>query len=208
MAQAAQCGNGAVFIAHYLQQSQSSLSELWIAGRRIVLNDQGWVSLGPIDAPKSYMFSGKTVWIGSVGNLHAVLACDDDPALWATKIRPHFPSINVSTYTPDGKDVWHARVDENGVGKTLACGSAACAAFSWLMPDTKQAKLHFEGEHLSLNRQKGHVWLHGPVHVSHQALVSLDGVTRNLIVHQPQGRDHHFKKMTDVCEHIHILTRQ
>lgn len=83
--------------------------------------------------------SNKGKWFGVVnmGNPHAVFVMDDAMEAplkgLARSIRhkERFPEgVNVSVLAVLTEKTARLRVDERGVGETLACGSGACAAFS------------------------------------------------------------------------------
>jgi len=74
----------------------------------------------------------------SMGNPHVVIEVDDTttaPLHLAASLQssPAFPDgCNVGFVQVIARDRLRLRVVERGVGETLACGSAACAAHAWL----------------------------------------------------------------------------
>lgn len=89
------------------------------------------LQIGPIDAPVLHSPS-----VASMGNPHAIFWVDKD--VWSYELdrfgpllenHPMFPEkANISIAQVTGKDELTIRTWERGVGLTLACGSAACAA--------------------------------------------------------------------------------
>lgn len=89
------------------------------------------LQIGPIDAPVLHSPS-----VASMGNPHAIFWVDKD--VWSYELdkfgpllenHPMFPEkANISIAQLTAKDELTIRTWERGVGLTLACGSAACAA--------------------------------------------------------------------------------
>ncbi|MEM6665132.1 MAG: diaminopimelate epimerase [Pseudomonadota bacterium] len=88
------------------------------------------LQLGPIDAPLLH-----TPSVVNVGNPHAIFWVADlnivdlEKAGPLLENHPMFPErANISLARVDGADAMTLKVWERGVGQTLACGTAACAA--------------------------------------------------------------------------------
>jgi diaminopimelate epimerase len=88
------------------------------------------LQIGPIDAPVLH-----TPAVANMGNPHAVFFVDDVEAYDLARLgpllenHPIFPErANISLAHVEARDRIRLRVWERGVGLTLACGSAACAA--------------------------------------------------------------------------------
>ncbi|WP_311195742.1 diaminopimelate epimerase [Aestuariispira ectoiniformans] len=117
---------------------------------------------------------GGPVAVG-MGNPHCVFFVDDAEALPLEKIGPQiehhrlFPertNVELVTVRPDG--TMRLRVWERGAGRTLACGSGACAtivaAVRRGLIDGRKARIEMDGGWLTLEwLENGHVLMTGPV---------------------------------------------
>jgi len=116
---------------------------LKIDGENVIV-DMGSANFSPKTIIKNhiiqdnYTIAKKTMGLVSMGNPHAILQVDDieqNIAEIAIKIQndPQFINgVNVSFVQIIDKNTIKLRVYERGSGETLACGSGACAAMSYL----------------------------------------------------------------------------
>ncbi len=130
--------------------------------------DLDWREGGPLAA------LGPASAVG-MGNPHAVFFVPDladvDAAVWgaAIEVHPMFPQkANVTFAQVLSPDEVVAKVWERGVGLTLACGSAACAALvaaSRLELMERKGKVRLPGGELVIEWRvaDGHVLMTGPV---------------------------------------------
>ncbi len=130
------CGNGARCVARYLGRGEHVLRT---PAEDVRVAWDGAVAAVRLRAPRLgrrrlvALPEGDTpVRLVDVGNPHAVvlgLPPDDvDLALVAARVREAVGDANVGVVALDAKDRLWLRVDERGVGETLACGTGACAA--------------------------------------------------------------------------------
>lgn len=155
-----QCGNGARCAAlyahafHLTEHSDITLSTITSKMHCTVLSEQRVaVELSPPQLSPAFTSDTLTIDgeacrfdIVNVGNPHAIcwvdsLSHDLNALGQALNEHPHFPDgVNVSLASMVDKNHVQLRVFERGVGQTLACGSAACAAMAaghqkgWLAP--------------------------------------------------------------------------
>jgi len=146
-----QCGNGARCIAlyikmiHLMEQDKVILqtSETLISCR-IISDNQVLVLLEPpkfaygtipYDPSQQATVLSVPFDVVNVGNPHAIIMVDDvkavDLASWGVefaKDKRFLKGVNVSVVAIKDPSHISLRVFERGVGKTQACGSAACAA--------------------------------------------------------------------------------
>lgn len=109
----------------------------------------------------------------SMGNPHCVLVVDDAAAIPLETLGPQlethpiFPQkANISFVSAQEPNVYMLRVWERGVGPTLACGSAACAAFAvlnakGLVGQAATIKMPGGDLNMAFNAQ-GHILMTGP----------------------------------------------
>jgi diaminopimelate epimerase len=112
----------------------------------------------------------------SMGNPHAIVFLPDREALAALEIesigralaehRLFQRGANASFVTVAGGDL-HVRTWERGVGPTLACGTATCAAFAAARRTARleadAARVHVPGGTVEVRLEAdGHLWLRGP----------------------------------------------
>lgn len=110
----------------------------------------------------------------SMGNPHGVIFVEDADTfpveVWGPKLEQHpfFPEkANVEFVTLRSPHELDMRVWERGVGRTMACGTGACAALvaSVLTGKTdRQATVHLQGGVLEIewSKQDDHVYMTGP----------------------------------------------
>jgi len=121
----------------------------------------------------------------SMGNPHMVFVVPDidrvavKEAGSKLEYHPLFPErANVSFAQPVGKTKIKLRVWERGVGETLACGTAACAALvvlnrRGLSGDHAEVVLPGGTLDIEWNKKTGHVWMTGMVAISFQGTIQL-----------------------------------
>jgi diaminopimelate epimerase len=131
------------------------------------------VKVGPIDAP--VLFGPSAV---NMGNPHCIFFVEKAEAHDLKKIGPmleHHPLFperaNISLAEIKSKTEMRLRVWERGVGITLACGSAACAATVAAarrrMMD-RAVRVHLDGGALDIHwREDNHVMMTGPVELNY-----------------------------------------
>lgn len=82
-------------------------------------------------SPEPIAFSGARAYRVTFGNPHVVLFVNDpanaDLGALAAAARAAAGEANVNVARVVGNDLILLRVDERGVGETLACGTGACA---------------------------------------------------------------------------------
>jgi diaminopimelate epimerase len=133
---ASACGNGARCVARYLGARESYLRT---DAERVKVTWDGTLATVTLAAPRLGrrhlvpLDVGDTpVRLVDVGNPHAVVLGVppervDLPAV-ARMVREHFGEANVGVVSLEARATLRLRVDERGVGETLACGTGACAA--------------------------------------------------------------------------------
>ena len=132
------CGNGARCVARYLlDRHGGDRVELSFVGGEVSARREGEsiaITLRAPSSPEPILIDGHQAYRTSVGNPHVVVFVPepdavDLPAL-AASARAVAGEANVgAARILDGGRVL-LRVDERGVGETLACGTGACAAVS------------------------------------------------------------------------------
>ena len=187
-----QCGNGARCIALYLIEKKltkkkqilietvKGLIELNFVSPLNISVNMGKPIFKPDQIPiladqqkLTYIVDGINVGILSMGNPHAILLYKNiekmNIALIAKKIQSSsfFPKgVNVSFLEIHSKDKVSLRVYERGVGETLACGSAACAAVVYGVEKkllNKSVKVFLKGGNLKIDYQNNsEVLMTGP----------------------------------------------
>lgn len=130
------CGNGARCVARYLLDRRGGDSvELRFAGGDVGARRDGdaiAITLRAPTPPEALRIDGHQAFRTSLGNPHVVIFVDDAdaadlPALAATA-RAAAGEANVGAAQILAPGLIALRVDERGVGETLACGTGACAA--------------------------------------------------------------------------------
>ncbi len=130
------CGNGSRCVARYLlDRHGGDACELAPAGGTVRARRDGDAIGIELDAPRVLgeveSERGRGVRV-AVGNPHVVAFVEDParidlPAL-ARAMRAAAGDANVEAAAVRTRDAIDLRVDERGVGETLACGTGACAA--------------------------------------------------------------------------------
>jgi len=134
---ASACGNGARCVARYLGEREAYLRT---DAERVKVTWDGRIATVALRAPRlgrrqlvSLEAGDTPVRLVDVGNPHAVvLGLDPDAvdlALLSRQVRDAVgASANVEVVALEPPATLRLRVDERGVGETLACGTGACAA--------------------------------------------------------------------------------
>ena len=148
---ASACGNGARCVARYLGEPECHLRT---EAERVAVTWDGRTATVALRAPRLGrrhlvpLDAGETaVRLVDVGNPHAVvLGLDPDrvdlPAI-ARIVRDRVGEANVGVVGLHARGTLRLRVDERGVGETLACGTGACAAVAaaqaegWIADDAR-----------------------------------------------------------------------
>jgi diaminopimelate epimerase len=129
------CGNGARCVARYLldRHGEDTLDLAFPGGVVTARRDDAGiaVTLAAPSSPQPLGVNGTRAYRVGVGNPHVVLfvadpATADLPAL-AAAARARAGEANVEVARVIANDLILLRVDERGVGETLACGTGACA---------------------------------------------------------------------------------
>ena len=129
------CGNGARCVARYLLDRHGGESlDLAFPGGRVTArrDNQGIaVTFAAPGSPERMGFDGAHGYRVSFGNPHVVLFVADpataDLGAMAASARAVAGEANVEVARVVASDLIELRVDERGVGETLACGTGACA---------------------------------------------------------------------------------
>ena len=130
------CGNGARCVARYLlDRHGGDALDLGFAGGTVAArrDDTGIaITFAAPDSPRPFALDGLPAYGVSFGNPHVVLFVADpanaDLGALAAAARAAAGDANVGVARVVSNDLIVLRVDERGVGETLACGTGACAA--------------------------------------------------------------------------------
>jgi diaminopimelate epimerase len=142
------CGNGARCVARYLFDRHGGQTlELAFPGGTVSarVDDKNIaITFAAPDAPQPISLNGKRAYRVSFGNPHVVLfvadpAAADLPAL-AAGARATAGEANVEVARVMAADLILLRVDERGVGETLACGTGACATVAAAIAEQRMAE--------------------------------------------------------------------
>ena len=142
------CGNGARCVARYLLDRHGGEElELSFAGGDVVARRQGTgiaIAFAPPRSPEPIAVDGVRGYRVSFGNPHVVLIVPDpanaDLTALAVAARAAAGEANVEVARVVAPDLILLRVDERGVGETLACGTGACATVAAAMSDQPMAE--------------------------------------------------------------------
>ena len=195
-----QCGNGARCFALYIQkknlsyknpltvETNAGLLVLNINSDDTVKVDMGAPSFEPSKIPLNlnqvlpeYNVEGYMIGSLAIGNPHAILIQDEinDMDIIASKLQSSelFPEgVNVGFMKVLNKNEIQLRVEERGVGETLACGSGACAA---VIHGVRQGLLdskvivHLNGGDVTVEFEGEKVYLTGPGKFVYEGSVNL-----------------------------------
>jgi diaminopimelate epimerase len=129
------CGNGARCVARYLlDRHGGDALELDFPGGSVAARREGpgiAITLAAPDQPQRFTLDGTHAYRVTLGNPHVVLFVADpaasDLSALAAGARAAAGEANVEVARVLSPDLVLLRVDERGVGETLACGTGACA---------------------------------------------------------------------------------
>ena len=129
------CGNGARCVARYLldRHGGDALDLAFPGGTVAARRDEAGIAIAfaAPDSPQPIALDGSRAYRVSFGNPHVVLFVDDpakaDLGGLAAAARAKAGEANVEIARVVADDLILLRVDERGVGETLACGTGACA---------------------------------------------------------------------------------
>jgi diaminopimelate epimerase len=129
------CGNGARCVARYLldRHAGDALELAFSGGTVTARRDQAGIAITFVapNSPEAIALNGRRAYRVSFGNPHVVLFVADpakaDLTALAAAARAAAGEANVEVARVVADDLILLRVDERGVGETLACGTGACA---------------------------------------------------------------------------------
>ncbi|HEY8824533.1 MAG TPA: diaminopimelate epimerase [Candidatus Limnocylindria bacterium] len=129
------CGNGARCVARYLfdRHGGDALDLAFPGGTVSARRDDAGIAItfAAPGSPLAISFNGMRAYRVSFGNPHVVLFVADpatsDLGALAVAARAAAGEANVEIARVVANDLIVLRVDERGVGETLACGTGACA---------------------------------------------------------------------------------
>jgi diaminopimelate epimerase len=129
------CGNGARCVARYLldRHGGEALDLAFPGGTVTTRRDQAGIAVtfAAPGSPQAITLNGTRAYRVSFGNPHVVLFVADpataDLGALAAAARAAAGDANVEAARIVANDLIQLRVDERGVGETLACGTGACA---------------------------------------------------------------------------------
>jgi diaminopimelate epimerase len=141
------CGNGARCVARYLfDRHGGEMLELAFPGGKVTARAEGAniaITFAAPTPPERIAVNGTRAYRVSLGNPHVVLFVPDPagadlPAL-AAATRKATGEANVEIARVVSADLIVLRVDERGVGETLACGTGACATVAAAISEQRMA---------------------------------------------------------------------
>jgi diaminopimelate epimerase len=126
-----------------------------------------------------------------MGNPHAIVFVEDRAALDAIDLQEHGEPLATHQRFPRGAnasfvfvddDTLHLRVWERGVGPTLACGTASCAAVAAARRvgrlSATEAFVQLPGGQVQVHETAdAHLWLSGPAVLVARGTLSTDWLT-------------------------------
>jgi diaminopimelate epimerase len=129
------CGNGARCVARYLfDRHRGDALDLAFPGGTVTAGrDPAGIAItfAAPSSPEALAIDGTRAYRVSFGNPHVVLFVSDpataDLRALAARARAAAGEANVEIARVVANDLILLRVDERGVGETLACGTGACA---------------------------------------------------------------------------------
>ena len=144
------CGNGARCVARYLldRQGGDALDLAFPGGTVTARRDDAGIAVtfAAPGAPQPVKVDGThaSAYRVSFGNPHVVLFVDDpasaDLGAIAAAARAAAGEANVEVARVVASDLILLRVDERGVGETLACGTGACATVAAAAREQRMAE--------------------------------------------------------------------
>jgi diaminopimelate epimerase len=142
------CGNGARCVARYLfdRHGGETLDLAFPGGTVSARTDKTNIAItfAAPASPQPIALNGTRAYRVNLGNPHVVLFVADPetadlPAL-AAGARAAAGEANVEIARVMAADLIQLRVDERGVGETLACGTGACAAVAAAISEQRMAE--------------------------------------------------------------------
>lgn len=142
------CGNGARCVARYLfDRHGGETLDLAFPGGKVSARAEGAniaITFAAPASPQAIALNGARAYRVSLGNPHVVLfvadpASADLPAL-AAAARAATGEANVEVARVMSAELILLRVDERGVGETLACGTGACATVAAALCEQRMAE--------------------------------------------------------------------
>lgn len=141
------CGNGARCVARYLfDRHGGDTLDLAFPGGPVSAragSDDIAITFAAPASPRPFALDGMRAYRVSLGNPHVVLfvadpSAADLPAL-AAAARAAAGEANVEIARVMAADLIVLRVDERGVGETMACGTGACATVAAAIREQRMA---------------------------------------------------------------------
>ena len=183
------CGNGVRCVARYLTDvhgQERSLKILTDAGVRSceVLEDGSVeVDMGAARLDGQLEYAGQSWSLVNMGNPHAVCFLNQMPEVAEIDAVGARANLDRSAF-PEGINLEYARIRgghidvivfERGVGRTMACGTGACAtaAAAWndaLVPNTP-ITVNLPGGPLRIAERNGTVWMTGDANLVYQGVL-------------------------------------
>jgi diaminopimelate epimerase len=142
------CGNGARCVARYLfDRHGGEALELAFPGGTVSARTEGdnvAITFAAPASPQRMVLDGTAAYRVTLGNPHVVLFVADparaDLTRLAAAARAVVGEANVEVARVVAADLILLRVDERGVGETLACGTGACATVAAAISDQRMAE--------------------------------------------------------------------
>lgn len=150
------CGNGARCVARYLldRHGGEALDLAFPGGTVTARRDDAGIAVtfAAPESPQPVALNGQRAYRVRFGNPHVVLFVAEpakaDLAALATEARAAVGPANVEVARVVANDLILLRVDERGVGETLACGTGACAtvaAAAYVQPIAERVTVRVPG---------------------------------------------------------------
>lgn len=142
------CGNGARCVARYLfDRHGGGTLDLAFSGGKVAARAEGAnivITFAAPEPPERFALNGTRAYRVSLGNPHVVLFVPDpagaDLQALAAATRTATGDANVEVARVVSPDLILLRVDERGVGETLACGTGACATVAAAISEQRMAE--------------------------------------------------------------------
>ncbi len=167
------CGNGLRCTAWFAHRAG------WVGESFEVLTERGWLSaeivgdhrvrvaLGSVSVGDAVDVEGSDARSVDVGNPHLVLEVDsvdevDVPGIGARAEVATPGGVNTGFFERTNSGI-RLRVNERGVGETLACGSGAVAAAAVALDGDGAVDVHLPGGRVHVEVVGGRSWITGPV---------------------------------------------
>lgn len=167
------CGNGLRCTAWFAHEAG------WVGEAFEVLTERGWLSaeivgehrvrvaLGSVAIGEELDVEGAPAVAVDVGNPHVVVEVEsvdvvDVPGLGSRLDGATPGGVNTGFFERSGSGI-RLRVNERGVGETLACGSGAVAAATVALGGDGVVEVELPGGRVEVEVRDGQAWLTGPV---------------------------------------------